>query len=139
MAEKTYVLDTSIIIKWYVDEPDSIAALKIRELFDKNEVSLAVPDLVYYELANALRWNKNLNEKDVAMAVASFRSVGFRIFLPRPDVIEQAVFLAFKHNCTVYDAVFLALAKKLNVPLVTADNELAKAAGDSAVLLKDVV
>jgi len=35
--------------------------------------------------------------------------------------MEEAISLAFKHEVTVYDAYFLALAKKEGKPFITAD------------------
>lgn len=138
MAKKTYVLDTSIAIKWCAEEPDSPDALLLRNQLDKGLIILTAPDLIFYELANALRWNKNFNETDVVRALASFRVLGIQVFLPRPELIENAINLAFRHHCTIYDAIFLALARKIKCQLLTADEKLAKAAGD-AVQLKDVV
>ncbi len=52
-----YVLDTSVVIKWFSqkDEDDLKKALKIRETYVDKICSIIVPELLFYEMANALR------------------------------------------------------------------------------------
>ena len=50
---KTYVLDTSVIIKWFseYDEDDLDKALTLRNIIVEDKCSITVPDLIFYELA----------------------------------------------------------------------------------------
>ena len=43
-------------------EDDSDKALKLREQFIEGSIIIAVPDLQLYEIANALRYNKNIEK-----------------------------------------------------------------------------
>ncbi len=43
-------------------------------------------------------------------------------------VIEEAFNIALRQRITVYDSLYIALAKNLNLPLLTLDNTLAQAA-----------
>lgn len=120
----SYVLDSSVIIKWFCEEEATDLALKFREGFLKGDIDIIVPDLQLYEIANALRFNKNLNSSDVANAVNSLIDIGINIVVPTKDVISSAIGLAFQFDITVYDAYFIALAKELNYDFVTADENL---------------
>lgn len=51
------------------------------------------------------------------------------------DTLGQAVVLAERHGLTVYDAVYLELARRLRCPLATLDIQLARAATAAGVAL----
>ena len=119
-----FVLDSSVIIKWFSEEDETDLALSLREGFLKGDADITVPDLQLYEIANALRFNKKLNAADVANAVNSLIGIGINIVVPTKDVISSAVSLAFQFGITFYDAYFIALAKELNYSFVTADEKL---------------
>ena len=119
-----FVLDSSVVIKWFSEEDETDLALSLREGFLKGDADITVPDLQPYEIANALRFNKKLNAADVANAVNSLIGIGINIVVPTKDVISSAVSLAFQFDTTFYDAYFIALAKELNYSFVTADEKL---------------
>ncbi|MBI2653924.1 type II toxin-antitoxin system VapC family toxin [Candidatus Woesearchaeota archaeon] len=119
-----YVLDSSVIIKWFCEEEDTDLALQFREGFLKGSVDIIVPDLQLYEIANALRYNKKLKSADVSSAVNSLIDIGINIVVPTKDVISSALALAYQFDITLYDAYFIALAKELNYDFVTADDNL---------------
>ncbi len=121
---KEFVLDSSVIIKWFSNEDFTQNALTIRQKFIAGFIHLACPDLVVYEIANVLRYNKALTEDDVTKSVCSILSLGMDIIVPTKRTIETAVKMAFTYDVTVYDAFFVALAKELNCTLITADKKL---------------
>ncbi len=52
---------------------------------------------------------------------------------------EEVLRLAEESGCSAYDCEFVALAMELGIPLVTADNRLAKTFGPTAVRLSEFV
>ncbi len=66
-----YVLDASVVIKWFSEEEYTDIAVKLRDHFFKGYNELVVPDLLLYEVSNALRYNPNFDETDVVDAVNS--------------------------------------------------------------------
>jgi len=60
-----FVLDSSVIIKWFNQEQFTKDALSFREQLLNGETKIVVPDLLIYELSNALRYNPNFAENDV--------------------------------------------------------------------------
>jgi len=122
--EGNFILDSSVVIKWFSEEEDTATALEFREGYIQGELEIVTPDLLLYEIANALRYNKNVNENDVKEAVDSLIKLGINIVVPTKDIMDSAISLAFKFDITLYDAYFLALAKELNFICVTADKKL---------------
>jgi len=118
------ILDASAIIKWFTKEEKRDEALKYREMFLNDEIEIIVPDLILYEIGNALRYNPSFNNEDVKSAVRSLIDLGINIIIPTTEILDTAIDLAFKYNITLYDSVYLALAEILNDTLVTADKNL---------------
>lgn len=118
-----YVLDTSVVVKWFSDsgEDDLEAALRLREGILEGAFPVAVPSLLFYELCNALRFNPKFAARDVKEAVTSVLDMGFSVRDVSADLLERAVDLALGRDITVYDACFLALAEAEGATLITAD------------------
>ncbi len=124
MAYEKLVLDSSVVIKWFSDENATDKALAIREGYINGKIEIVVPDLLLYEIANALGYNKALEAKDVKEAVDSIIKLGIDIAVPTKEVIDLAISFAFEYNITAYDAYFLSLASLLKFVCVTADEKL---------------
>lgn len=118
-----YVLDTSVVFKWFSesDETDLNNAYRLRRGILEGAYSVTVPDLLFYELANALRYNPGLSSEEVIGAVDAIFSLEFDVRSITTDLAAIAVKLAYSWNVTVYDACFLALAQKEKKTLITAD------------------
>ena len=112
----------------------------IREKYEQGEITITVPDLILYEISNALRYNKKINEEDVRNAVDSLIQLEIAIIVPISKVLHHAVTLAFKYNLTLYDSYFLALSDVLKFTFITADVKLFNKVKESfsVILLKDV-
>ncbi len=128
---KTVVVDASVAAKWLIEEPGSDASLQLRA----SEYELVCPDLLFLEVGNVI-WRKvragEIEEVDGRVMIAAI--------LDAPMQIESAAALlpaaweiAVRHDRSVYDGVYLALAVALDAQLVTADRRLARALGGSAL------
>ena len=118
-----YVLDTSVILKWFSEygEDDLDRAFEIREYLYEGSVNFIVPELLFYELANALRYNPRLSTKEVSEAIDSIFDMELKVARTDKRIMEDAIALAFKYHITVYDAYFLGLSRAEGKPLITAD------------------
>ncbi len=121
-----YVVDASVAIKWFSEEEFTDNAIEIRDNFFKGTCELAAPDLILYEVSNALRFNPNFNEEDVIEAVNSLFDMGISIIVPTPRVVRSSITMAFKHKITIYDAFYSALASEIGFTFVTADSKVYK-------------
>lgn len=121
-----FVLDTSVVAKWYSkkDEEDLEKAIKLRESYFNKEIKIFIPDLVFYELSNVLRYNKKITEEDTKNALESLFYMQFEIIYPDFEIIKLAICYAYQKDITVYDSIFISVAKLLKAEFITADYKL---------------
>ena len=121
----SFVVDASVVVKWYVPEAHGDAALR---LLDRDDV-LCVPDLLFAEFGNIL-WKKvrggELPTAEVGAIVEALHVVPFDVH-PSSALLAAALALALDNDRTVYDCIYLALAVALDCQLVTADMRLVRA------------
>lgn len=95
----------------------------------EGRVEIAVPALLYYEVANILLFGRSRPPVDEAAdALSDLFSLPLVVTVPAPDHAERALRLASTHELSFYDATYLALAESLDCPLLTADQRLARRA-----------
>jgi len=121
------VLDSSVIIKWFrAHEVLRDQALWIRQAYLDGNLRIYAPDLLIYEIANVLRYKPDLDQRKVQQAIGSLYDMGISIVTPSSRLMGRAIEIAYSHNVTVYDAVFSALAERVDGAFVTADEKLVK-------------
>lgn len=120
------VIDASVAVKWFTREQGHTQAAAIRDNHIQNKIRLTAPDLLLYELANVLRYNKNLTPEDIKQALKAINMIGVTLIHPTETLINKAIDTAIKYNITIYDASYLALAETQETTLITADEKLAK-------------
>lgn len=117
-----FVVDASVVVKWFVPEIHSEAARRLLTL--PNEYF--APDLLFAETANTI-WKKirrgELEAEDGRRLVADIGRVAVETVSCRA-LAEDAHALATATGRTVYDALYVALAVRLNTRLITADDRL---------------
>jgi predicted nucleic acid-binding protein len=131
------LLDTSVVVKWFVTEEDSGRALDIQQAHLQDDLQLHAPDILLMESANALRY-AGLSEERILQNLETVPMLGIEIIPFSIDVLNSAVSLSLEHDLAVYDAYFLALAQAMEIPLITADKKMLShlSAEDGALELK---
>jgi predicted nucleic acid-binding protein len=125
MAAKRIVLDASVVVKWFHDEPGTATALRLQEAINAGELSAAIPDLLLYEVANALVRGIQRPSPEISKALRVLSEMSWELATPSPTLLEDAIALtANRPTLTVYDAVYVALALRREAELVTADEQL---------------
>lgn len=119
-----YVLDASVVLKWFLKEKDSDLALGFRQKYISGNYNLALPDLILYEISNALRYEKSFSSAAVYDSVTALIDLGIDIIIPSPLLIKKALEIAYANKITFYDAVYVALASEIGFEFVTADEKL---------------
>jgi len=91
--------------------------------------TIVAPDMVVYEVANAV-WKhecllKNLDDgkQYVAVLHGLIESGKIAVIPPNEDLMQKSYQIAKRNELTIYDAVFVALAIQLDLPLKTLDGE----------------
>lgn len=126
----SFVVDASVAVKWFVDEPDSDQA---ERLLAEAEV-LHAPDLLRTELGNALWKNARRHTIGRDQAIAGLDTIGRTVarWHPVDAFLPQALAWSLEHDHPIYDFCYLALARSLGLTAVTADRALVrKLAGSS--------
>ncbi len=125
MAPKEIVVvDASVAVKWFSDEELTEEALEVRQSYIDDNLQIVVPDLILYELSNALRYNPKYDDGDVQKAYQSILDMEIDVLAPSNEVIQLAIEKAFELDMTVYDATYTALAEYLEATLLTTDDEI---------------
>jgi predicted nucleic acid-binding protein len=123
------VIDASVVIKFYVPEILSDNAVKLLSQVADGELQLYAPDLVYPETGNIL-WKKQrrreLTPEEVDEIVDAITALPIRIEPSKP-VMPLAVSIAMRCGITVYDAMYLAIARIYETQMITADKKLTEA------------
>lgn len=135
---KEFVLDTSVVLKWFSEfgEKDLFQALQLRQAFLDGLVAFIVPELLFYEMSNALRYNPSFSSKDVQAAVDSVIDMGLDVKGVDKGVMAEAIGIAFRYGVTVYDSYFLALSRTERKPLIIADYKFAERVKFSKEIVK---
>lgn len=126
-AVRRVVMDASAAIQLFVAEKHSDAVTQIFTLAgNEPSLSIHVPDLFYIECTNVLiNASKRARRapQDTEADVADLRKLALTT-TSNADLIEIAFSLAWATQLTAYAACYLALAKSVKGPLITADQEL---------------
>jgi predicted nucleic acid-binding protein len=115
------VVHANVVAKWFSDEPSSDRA---RTVLD-SALILAAPDLLVAELGSIFREKVRSGELTAVEAARAIEVVMERVLLiPAEDGFFMALDIATTTPASFYDALYIALARTLQVELVTADGGL---------------
>lgn len=136
----SYVVDASVAFKWYLMEADEDRAGRLLLAAQRQELSLFAPDLLALEVAN-IAWKRyrrgdlsveeacGVVDEILAAPVANIGSA---------SVLRRATEIATTLSCTVYDSLYLALARTYDALLITGDRRLCEKAPERVRLLRDL-
>ncbi len=118
----TIVVDASVAIKWFVEE--NLVAEADEALHGSG--SLFAPDLIVTEVTN-IAWKKVIRgelEAEQARLIAASIHQGQLDLVPSTMIHQRALGIGLEIEHSIYDCLYLALAERLESPLVTADQRL---------------
>lgn len=121
------VVDASVAVKWLVPEDGSAAAEALRGQ------DLHAPTLMRIEVGNVLRTlaaRGALDEGEAREALVLLLDAPVTWHEPDPALLRDALDIALALRHPVYDCLSLALAIRIEGPLVTADRRFHKATSD---------
>lgn len=119
-----WVIDASVVIKWYVPEGNYEAARVMRT----GETALAAPDLLFAEMANTLWKAVRRGEMTGSRAIEIIEEVAAAPFITisNQSLARDALDLSIATGITAYDATYVALAIRIDKILITADEKLVR-------------
>lgn len=129
-----YVVDTGVFVRWFVDQDGFQHARNLQDDLVDEKTTVATVDFARVEVAGVLRkkglLTKLLTTEEFAAAVRVIDDIGVTVHETTSDRLEQAARLAATKMLRMYDALFIALASELDLPLLTSDAKLKRAADD---------
>lgn len=117
------VVDASTAIKWVSMEEGTPAALRLREEHIRGETMLSAPDLLVYEMINALRYRPGFDVVKVAQAIDSIINLQIDLITPGKELIQRSIQNAYLYDITIYDSCYLALGELLGIKVITSDSK----------------
>jgi predicted nucleic acid-binding protein len=128
----TVVLDASVAVKWLLPadtEPLHTESMDLLRRFQRVEIGLVVPEFFWIEISNVL-WKRTRSStvtKSTAQSLyRDMQTKGLKtIWSTR--LIPAAFEIAATYERSVYDSLYIALAKDMETFLITADEKLANA------------
>ena len=115
-----------VVVKWFIEEKHSDKALGLRDRYINLEIELLAPELLPYEVLNALRYSKLFTLQEMRNIAQAVNLYGFKLYPLTGELAELTVEVAYANGLTIYDASYLALAIKNKTKLYTADKKLAE-------------
>lgn len=136
--KRSFVADASVAIAWvHPSQANAETEAMLDRLADGD--SLVVPALWPLEVANALtilRRRRKLTPEEARTAIEIIRELPVIIDHEAATVaFTRLVDLASKHELTVYDATYIELAMRRQLPLASNDARMKQAATRSGVEL----
>ena len=125
------VVGASLVFKWLVEEENSDVAHAILQVWNRQDIGLATPHLMPFEVTNAL--HRRVVRGELAVDVAAdlmqdLMSLG-DVLHETPEHHGQALKLASSlRPGAAYDAHYIVLAENLGCDLWTADRRFHRAA-----------
>jgi len=120
------VVDSSVVIKWFVTEPLSDESRRVLDGYQSGSFTLLAPDLLAAEIGNIV-WKKyrfqGLAKADAEQIITAFRELNIEL-IPATELLAEALQIAMTHERTVYDSLYIALSKRENCVYITADERL---------------
>ena len=123
------VVDASVAIKWVLPEPSRERAADLLRAYGEGHVYLIAPRLMRTEVASALSKRSRRGQISADEARDAFRIFDRRrpIELDTSMHLDQALSLSLRHQVSLWDCVYLALAIDFGCAIVTADQRFYRA------------
>jgi len=122
------VVDASVATKWLLTDEEHVdRARLILQHFAEGKTQIVAPAHLRYEVPSAITAatvgrRSRLSPEEGKEAIDEFLELGLQT-VETDELIRAAYPLVHQHGCSFYDALYLALAQDLGVPLVTADRQ----------------
>lgn len=140
MLPAAVFLDTSVLLRFFLPHQDDgqSSATRLGDAIAGGAVTAAFLDLGIYEFINICARKRRRSEEQVAGDVESLFEMGLLIVAVDAALATAAARLAVATGLSGYDAAFLAGARHLSLPLVTADKHIKTVAPDEVLMLGEL-
>jgi predicted nucleic acid-binding protein len=125
VAAREAVVDSSVVVKWFLPEPSRPEALRVLRSYREQEIQLMAPALLMSEVSSVFCKRFRRGELSASEAGEAFRLLKIHspVLIADAEVLDEAVRLAMASGRAVYDCLYLALAIRRGCELITADRK----------------
>ena len=127
------IVDASAIMAVLIEEPENDLIYKITQ-----KSVLIVPNVVDFEIGNALAKlykRKIFTKQDVENAFCEYKKIPKNI---KSVDMDNAIKIFCKYSIYAYEAYYLEIAKRLNLPLLTLDLNMKTVAKDLKINILEI-
>lgn len=117
------VIDTSVIIKWFLKEEDSEKALTYLQSYKEGLSSIVIPQLLFYELGNAFI-SRKVTSNHADKAIEALKRLNLEVVNIEFLFFKKIFRNAQRLSLTFYDSAYVALAQERGCSFITADKKL---------------
>lgn len=120
------VLDAPVAVKWFnVKSEDNVEiALEIQKQKILNKLEIIVPDLFFLEIINAFVTRSGFCVEDILLVEEALNKMNLKIIFPDHFILNSAIKIAHDCKLTIYDSLYIAVAKSYQRLLVTVDKKI---------------
>lgn len=123
-GKQVIVADASVIVKWFVDEEYTKQALALRQSYINGKLDIACPNLLPYEVLNALRYNPEFGQEQARTASLALEKYQLWLHPMQSELASLAVKNSFAFGISLYDSSYVSLAEMLETDFYTADQRM---------------
>ena len=117
------VPDSSVVVKWFSNETKSDEALKLLDAYTQGTVELTVPEILFCEVGNTLRYKPDYNVQKWKIALSQLCNLHMNVINLNENLITRTGEIAYDGKITFYDALPVAIAEHKKTICITADEE----------------
>lgn len=124
-----YVVDANVLLKSSLPEVDSARARDLVQRIASGEIAAVAPQILVAEIGHTLRrevLRKRLSKDDADQIWRDLNTVPVQLFSLR-DLADSAWDLALQNMARFYDALYVALAVREDLSVITADDRMVNA------------
>ena len=125
MERQKKVVDASVIVKWFLKEEKRDEAIEIRYLQIKGKIKIIVPELIFLEVLNAIKYKK-VKKNFLPQVIKFLYKINLSVEKTDQFILDTALRISLEHNLSIYDSLYAALAQVHSCQLITEDEKLKK-------------
>ena len=119
------VVDASVVIKWFLKEEYRDQALNLRDDYIKNNLELTAPTILHFEVLNGIRYSKKEISSNLLENIGkSLLFYGIKLIPFDEKLLLETIKTTLENDITIYDAVYITLAKIKEINMYSADSRL---------------
>ena len=125
------VLDASVAVKWFNEKNEDYVenAIKLQDQKISGLLEIIVPDLFFLEVLNAFLKKSGFGPQEMSIIRQSLQKLDLKIVSPDNAILEDTVKIASASDLTIYDSLYIAVAKVYEAPLYSEDKKILSCSG----------